>query len=141
MYKIDKTAYGFKLIFGGVMEVPELRAWLRASAEILKPVKILFSVLVDMRTLIPLDDGGKAVMNDGQQLYRTAGMERSVVILENPVTLMQFKRIAHTSGIYRWERYISVVETPNWEQVALDWLEQGIDPDRIVSAVPQQLHR
>ena len=112
------------------METTELQAWIRASSETLANITAPFSVLVDMRTLVPLDDGGKALMREGQQMYLEAGMDRSVVILENPVTLMQFKRIAHASGIYRWERYICSVDTPNWEQVALDWLMHGIDPDK-----------
>lgn len=138
MYKIDKTKYGLRLLFGGVMDAPELQAWLRDSAELLQTVTPHFSVLVDMRTLSPLDDAGKSVMREGQQLYRSAGMDRSVVILENPVTLMQFKRIAHASGIFHWERYLCALETPDWEQVALNWLLRGIDPDKKLSPIHHQ---
>ena len=128
MYRIDKTEFGLKLLFGGILEAPELQAWLRASAKTLADFQAPFSVLVDMRTLGPLDRVGKELMQEGQQMYRLAGMERSVVILENPVTQMQFKRIAHESGIYQGERYLCAIETPDWEKVALDWLTKGIDP-------------
>jgi len=33
-------------------------------------------------------------------------MVRSVVILANTITKLQFKRIAQETGIYQWERYI-----------------------------------
>jgi hypothetical protein len=57
-------------------------------------------------------------------------MERSVVILSNTVTTMQFKRIAQETGIYQWERYIDASKTQNWEGIGKKWLVNAIDPDK-----------
>jgi hypothetical protein len=47
-------------------------------------------------------------------------MDRSVVILANSVTTMQFRRIAQETGIYQWERYIDASKVTNWEEIAID---------------------
>jgi hypothetical protein len=52
------------------------------------------------------------------------------VILANAVIQLQFRRLAKDSGIYAWERYISAADTPNWEQVATNWITKGVDPDK-----------
>jgi len=57
-------------------------------------------------------------------------MSKSVVILANTVTKMQFKRIGKETGIYQWERYIDEVSNPNWEKAGVDWIQNGIDPDK-----------
>ena len=133
MFSITRSDYGFHLVFGGIMDAPELEHWLRESTAALQSVEGEFYVLVDMRTLGPLEPKGKLLMQAGQAMYRRAGMLRSVVILNNPVTLMQFKRIAHESGIFEWERYIDASAVPDWEPVAMSWLLHGVDPlNRII---------
>ncbi|HMV41143.1 MAG TPA: hypothetical protein PK079_09135 [Leptospiraceae bacterium] len=59
-----------------------------------------------MRTLKPLPPESQIHMQEGQKLYKEKGMVRSVVILANTITKLQFKRIAQETGIYQWERYI-----------------------------------
>ena len=58
-------------------------------------------------------------------------MERSVVILDNVITTMQFKRIAQETGIYQWERYIDASSTGNWQKAGEDWIVKGIDMDKV----------
>lgn len=57
-------------------------------------------------------------------------MQRSAVVLSNAILTLQFKRIAKETGIYEWERYIDASKNPNWEEIATDWLEKAIDPDK-----------
>ena len=130
MYKIERTEFGLKLTFGGVLTADELRIWLDESRALLAAIHQPFCVFVDMRTCSPLDELGQTFMREGQRLYKDSGMIRSVVIVRSPVTKMQFKRIACESGIYDWERYIDVETIPDWERAGLDWLLHSIDPDR-----------
>ncbi|OEU57610.1 MAG: hypothetical protein BA871_10695 [Desulfuromonadales bacterium C00003096] len=69
-------------------------------------------------------------MQDGQKLYKEKGMVRSVVILDNVITKMQFRRIGKETGIYEWERYIDASSVADWEKIGIDWLSKGIDPDK-----------
>ena len=67
-------------------------------------------------------------MAKGQEMYRKAGMERSVVVLADAITSMQFKRLAKQSGIDAWERYIDASTTSNFKEVGMDWLLNKKEP-------------
>lgn len=131
MYKIEKAPYGFKLTFGGFIEQAEMQNWLEASKTALATAFGKFGIFIDMRMLKPLPPDTQEAMKQGQQLYKAKGMERSVVILNNAVTKMQFNRIAKQTGIYQWERYIDASATPDWEKAGVGWLVQAKDPDKV----------
>jgi len=130
MYKIEKKKYGFRLTFAGKMDADEMEMWLMDSRRVLADQTDPFLVFVDMRTLIPIDDDARQSMLNGQRFYKEKGMERSVAILNSPIMIMQFKGIAHETGIYEWERYIDASTEPDWEKVGLDWIINSIDPDK-----------
>jgi hypothetical protein len=129
VYAIETKDYGFKLTFGGFISKDEMEKWRLESATALKQQRGDFGVFVDMQTLKPLPEDTQKVMVDGQQLYKRAGMKRSAVILNNPITTMQFRRLAKDSGIYQWERYLDSSSCPNWEKAGVKWLVEGVDPD------------
>ena len=129
MYTIEKKNFGFKLTFGEFIRKAEMEKWLKDSEQALQGVKSPFGVFVDMRTLQPLPQESQETMVRGQQFYKQSGMARSVVILNDPITTLQFKRIAKESSIYNWERYIDASNTPDWEQKGLKWVVDNVDPD------------
>ena len=57
-------------------------------------------------------------------------MNRSAVILNNPETTAQFKNLAVISGIYVTERYIDASLKSNAIDLAINWVKDGVDPDR-----------
>ncbi len=129
MYKIENTDYGFRLSFDGFMKKPEMEQWLTDSQAKLKSPPKSFGVLIDMRTLKPLPDDAKEVMQKGQALYKRSGMQRSCVVLNSLTLTFQFKKIAQSSGIYSFERYLSAPDVPDWEKKAIAWVKSGADPD------------
>jgi hypothetical protein len=56
-------------------------------------------------------------------------MERSVVVLDSTVALIQILRLAKATGVYAYERYLDALKDPEWESKAEDWIMRGIDPD------------
>lgn len=129
MYKIAKKGNTFHLTFNGFIQASEMQEWVEASKKELATVNGGFGVFVDMRDLKPLANDVKAVLEEGQKLYKMKGMVRSVVVVNSAMAAMQLKRIARETGIYEWERYVSSDNVADWEKVALDWVEKGIDPD------------
>lgn len=129
MYKIEVTDYGVKLTFDGFIKQAEMSQWVTESENIVKTLSPGFGVFVDMRGLKPLPQDAEAEMQKGQKLYKECGMTRSVVILANATTTMQFKRIAKETGIYEWERYINASKVDDWEQQGIKWLTDAEDPD------------
>lgn len=130
MYKIEKTSYGFKLTFGDSINVAEMTNWVKEAEKALVGVNGKFGVFIDMRTLKPLDTSAQKEMEKGQKLFKGKGMERSAVVLNSPITTLQFKRIAQETGIYQWERYFDASKTANFEKSAIDWIKNAIDPDK-----------
>ncbi len=129
MYKIEKKVFGYKLTFADLIKEDEMKQWVEESKKLLTNSPHEFGVFVDMRSLTPLPPESQIQMQEGQKLYKEKGMIRSVVILDNPITQMQFKRIAKKTGIYKWERYIDASSKTNWEKVGIDWINENIDPD------------
>ncbi len=132
MYKIEETKFGIQLTFSDLIKQEEMQRWKDESVALLKKYRgKKFAVLIDMRAFKPLPAESQAIMTSGQQLYREGGMHRSCVVLADPTVSMQFKRLAKASGIYEFERYIDVKTYPQtWNQVAVKWLTEGVDPDR-----------
>ncbi|MCK5521063.1 MAG: hypothetical protein KAI81_08115 [Candidatus Marinimicrobia bacterium] len=129
MYKVEKKPYGYKLLFDGFIAADEMEKWVEESKNQLTSASKEFGIFVDMRGLKPLPADAQTIMQGGQKLYKQKGMLRSVVIVSNAITKMQFQRIGKETGIYNWERYIDSSATPNWETVGVDWVSKGIDPD------------
>jgi hypothetical protein len=81
-----------------------------------------------MRTLAPLPVEAQEVMVRGQSMYRSRGMERSCVILDDAITTIQFMRLARKSGIFKYERYINASEHRDWLARARNWVRHAIAP-------------
>ncbi len=129
MYNIEKRPSGFLLTFGGYIAANEMQTWYDESLVALKSAASTFGVIIDMRTLKPLPADAQAIMLKGQQAYKLKGMNRSCVIVSDPLTRSQFTRLARNSGIYAFERYIDASANPDWSRPALAWVKEGIDPD------------
>jgi hypothetical protein len=130
MNKIEKKDYGYKLTFGGQIDLNEMSQWVKDAGSSLEGQTGTFGVFVDMRELLPLTQEVQQEMTKGQILFKQKGMSKSVVILNNALTTMQFKRLGKESGIYEWERYIDASKVDNWEDVGIAWLKNGTDPDQ-----------
>jgi hypothetical protein len=128
----SKQVHGFTLTFSGTIYAEELHRWLRDSERALAVRKgRSFGVIVDMRYLLPLGPEARAVILDGQRLFKDSGLQRSAVILKTTAITNQFRQLAKDSGVYRFERYIDASEDPEWLEHALAWLQSQIDPDQI----------
>lgn len=129
MYKIEKTDYGIKFTFSGFVDEPEIQRWVQDVRESTKSLPKGFCLLMDMRGMQPLPREAWTIMEKAQARAIKAGMKRAVQVLDDPITIMQFKRFARHTGISDLERQIDASSVPDWEKAAMDWLLSGIDPD------------
>jgi hypothetical protein len=128
VYKIDKTDLGFYLTFAGDMTKAEIERWYAESEHALTGQQSPFGVIIDMRTLAPLPVEAQDIMVRGQSMYRSRGMERSCVILDDAITTIQFMRLARKSGIAKYERYINASAHRDWLAKARNWVRHAIAP-------------
>jgi hypothetical protein len=137
MYKIEKTNYGLKLTFTGFVDAEEMSRWAREVQEISRPMKKGFCVLLDLRGMAPLAPDAWEVMQKSHRRAMKAGMARSALVLDDPITTMQMKRLARQTAIDQLERYIDSRSNPKWEEVVMDWLIRGIEPNQTDLAATQ----
>jgi hypothetical protein len=132
MYKIEKRPSGYILNFSGVINPDEMQRWCDdAKITLNGETSSSFGVIIDMKDLQPLSLESSNIMKQGQRLFKDKGMKRSAVILNSSKICSQFKNIAIQSGIYITERYIDASIAPNPQQLAIDWVKDGIDPDKL----------
>jgi len=131
MYEIERRTSGYIITFSGSINSAEMQKWHNESQRILSLEKSpSFGVIVVMTDLVPLEYNAQSIMVSGQDLYKQKGMQRSAVIVANPIISMQFKRLAKESGIYATERYLDIKTYPNPIELAVKWVKEGIDPDK-----------
>lgn len=129
MWNISRQSFGFVLTFKGSIELAEMGQWVAAAQrELSSPLPAGWGVIVDMRELLPLRQDAQAMLIEGQKSFKQQGMTRSSVALKDAVTTMQFRRLARTSGIDAWERYIDTSALPQWQTAAKQWVVSGIEP-------------
>lgn len=129
MFTIERSSYGLKITLQGFMNEGEMAYWLKELTQALQKHPYGFRLLIDARELKPLPKDAQTHLKDGQELAKRNGVARSIVILNHPITAMQFKRIGKQTGVCEWERYINAAATPQWEHIAMAWLDNGVDPD------------
>jgi hypothetical protein len=132
------TDYGFRVHAPGYITPAEARAWFEA----LKPRVLAlegrpFGLLVDSRTQKANPPETQELIKEAMVWLRSHGMERSVVVLDSTVALIQILRLAKASGVYAYERYLDALKDPQWEARSLDWIIRAIDPD-LPPPVPRQ---
>ncbi|MEQ8357974.1 MAG: hypothetical protein RH860_00705 [Cytophagales bacterium] len=128
MYKIEKKDFGFKLTFAGEVGEKELLEWVEKSKVQLENYQNEFGVYVDLTNLKPIQSSDINHFRTGQQLYKDKGMVRSAVILKGAITTLQFREIARKSEIFEGERYIDAEKYPDWENIAVKWVKDGVEP-------------
>ena len=85
--------------------------------------------MVNMRKMKTLPPDAKAILEEGQRYYISKGGKRSAVIASNVITKEQQRNIGVRSGVTEFEQYFDGSK-PDWEQKALDWLINGIPPEK-----------
>ena len=124
------TDYGFRVHAPGYITPAEARAWfedLRTRVVALEGKS--FGLLVDSRTQKANPPDTQELIKESMVWLRGHGMERSVVVLDSTVALIQILRLAKATGVYAYERYLDALKDPEWEKKAVDWIARGIDPD------------
>jgi len=133
MYKIENRSSGYILTFTGEINVDEMQSWNDDSKNyLINENRSSFGVIVDMKDLQPLSAEARGIMVAGQKLYKEKGMNRSAVILNSTEICNQFKLLAIQSGIYSTERYIDASKNTNPIKVAINWVKDATDPDKVI---------
>lgn len=129
MYELVETEYGIRMVTHGFIQNDEVKRMGREAARLVSKQRKGFGVLHDMRGMSTLPPEARAVMKLNMEAAKNAGMGRSAQILDDPVTTLQFNRLAREVGIDDTMRQIDASKTKDCERAAVDWIVKGIEPD------------
>ncbi|MCP4705375.1 MAG: hypothetical protein GY865_12285 [candidate division Zixibacteria bacterium] len=129
MYKVDKTEYGFRVAIMGDFNEDEMNQFQCEVESFRSELPEIFSGFIDARKVIAFDKDSKKSLKILEESFKKMGCQRYAVILQSPVLSAQVRQIAFESENDEGERQINSLKYENWEQLGLDWVINGIDPD------------
>ena len=130
IYTIEKKAFGIMLSFEGMMDEETAKKFAEDFMKILDSFVGSISLLINLINGKPMPAESQAAVNDCYKAVIQRGLIRSANIVPSPLMKLQMIRRAKEFGTYDKARYIDSSANPNWEQIALEWIEKGIDPDK-----------
>lgn len=134
MHRIEETRYGYRVTFEGFLHRDDMGALLSTMKEVVRPREEgSFSVLVDMRKSRAFPAEVQEILKQAITVCKEAGMERNAVVLNSAIATLQAKRLARETGTDNWSRYIDASSEPEWEKIAVEWLQRAVEPDRRVN--------
>ena len=129
IYKIEEAPYGIRVTFDGMMDEEVAKEFAKEFLRVLAGIDGNISILIDLRRGKPISVKSQEALNECYNAVVKKGLIRSANIVSSALMKMQMMRRAKELGTYDKVRYIDSSENENCEQIALDWLERGIDPD------------
>ena len=130
MHRIDETAYGYRITFDGFLERDAVGSLLDQMKRTVRPHAGGFSVLVDMRSSPAFPAESQEILKQAIAVCREAGMVKNAVVLNSAIATLQARRIAHETGIDDRTRYFDASSSSGWEQEAIGWMVDGLEPAR-----------
>ena len=127
--RTEETSYGYRSTIADPVSLDELRAWV-ADVDLLTRGRQTFGQLIDVRRRERLsgDHEQQGIIQDQMTLVKERGLLRSCVVVANRQVALKIKQLAFATSVYEWERYLDGAD-PDWEQLAVDWIVRGIDPE------------
>jgi hypothetical protein len=126
--EVTATYFGIRIRTWDPLTYAEQEQWLQDLTALVPTLDPFYGQLVDLRDLRGICASDPALIEEGMNLVLACGLKRSAVIVSDPVTAMEVKRMAWETGVHEWERYLDASSEPDWERLALDWIDHAIDP-------------
>ena len=128
MYTIEKKHYGLYVTMGGRYSPEEMKEYLMEKEQHISEVEKPFSILVDLRSALPPNEEDRTILKDSMALVRGKGLLRMAIILSSPVLGLQAKQILIDAEVDEHARIINAAKSPDWEELALNWIFYGTEP-------------
>ncbi|MFP3939101.1 MAG: hypothetical protein ACLF0P_02235 [Thermoanaerobaculia bacterium] len=127
-YEIEATDYGMRLAFKGFASPEEIAELNRQMERTIVGLPDGFGVIVDMRENRAFPHEVAELMKKQIDMCKERGMGRGAIVLQSAIMTLQARRITSEAGISPQVRFLDASADPKWEQTALEWISQGVEP-------------
>lgn len=127
-YDIEATEYGMRLTFKGFISPEEIAQLNREIERIIVGLPDGFGVIVDMRENRAFPNEVADLMKRQIDMCKERGMGRGAIVLQSAIMTLQARRITSEAGISPQVRFLDASADPTWEQTALEWISQAVEP-------------
>jgi hypothetical protein len=128
MQIIEKTDYGFRITNSGLLTLPEAESFKFKLLEKLSGHQSSFSLLVDIRGLIPLEPEVAEVIKEIMRTCAQMSIIRAAIVVSSPVIKAQQQQMSYDSLTAQFDRTIDASKYLDWEERALAWVKEGTEP-------------
>jgi hypothetical protein len=128
MYTIQKTDYGLYVTMGGRYNPEEIEHYIAEKERLIGEFDSPFSMLVDLRAAYPTAPQDQQLLEESQGRMRTGNLLRMAIVTLSPVVRNQVQQISFTSHLGDRTRVINASKHDNWEELAMNWILQGVEP-------------
>jgi hypothetical protein len=127
MYRIERRSYGLKLTIEGSIDAEEAPKFLEEYRAMLSGNRGDIGLLIDCARGLPLSPDALFFLASTYREGRMLGVMKVAFVMSSPALREQIQRTFEKGGALGDQRFIDA-ENPNSERIALDWLENGIEP-------------
>jgi hypothetical protein len=128
MHSLDAADYGLRITLEGFMDREAMRALLADVEQWISGAPAVFGVLLDLRRAPAFPVEAQAVLKRSLETLRENGMGRQAAVLASAVATLQAKRLLREAGALDSCRFLDASIEPEWEMLALGWIEHAIEP-------------
>lgn len=126
MYDVEETDYGLRLTVAGNLDPDEAEEYANTVQSNVRDISGSFGILADLREMKTIPQDLTDDISELMKFCSDQGMHRSVSVVDTAVNSMQMERLSESAGIK--ERIINARDNLTWEEDAVRWLDDGVEP-------------
>lgn len=137
MYTIERKYYGLRITMGNQYAPDEIERYVKEKEEALREFEGGYSLLVDLRTAIPPNQEEAEFLRKSQAKM-DAGLIRQAWVIHSPVVRQRANQLVVTGPIKDRTRIIDSSASEDWEEIAMNWILYGTEPDSHVKSAQKR---
>ncbi len=132
MFTVEPKPGYFHAKFSGEINEEVMQLWLKESQEALSHIEPGYNMLMDFSDVCHMTTEATDLMVEGAELAKQSGIGRVVFVVRTALLRLQVENLVKRAGIHAQERFISVETTPHWQEAAIAWLVDEIEPSAFI---------
>lgn len=124
-YRIFRTNFGFQLDCEGDMGTDDTKAMIEEFSKQVKIINREYSIIADFSEVLKLSGDAESILREAIKFSNNNGLKRASIIYSDENFKDFYEDAVHSAAFQRKYYFINSNENPNWDNDAIDWVENG----------------